>query len=599
MDGMTVRRRLAWLAAVWLAAAALVDCSGGCGCGQSQEGTVVPATPAERLTVFSQRLPAQTDLALFFVDMDAVRQSGDVLSKKFSGSLPLDAYRQEVRQVTGVDVLDKASYEKAGLHPDGGFAVGYHRDAAVALFYVTDKAAFEKGLLTNLKRYYRMKDVQAKPLEGSKTAFVVEDKGVSFGYAHLGSGLTVMVGQAAVSGAKARDVSAILKDAMAVEEASSLSKAAGFEGFKAQVGDGWPASVYMNTPKLLSLYQGFDPSLKTYQKEVMDAVGEQIGWVGFGWKADGKQATGKAFFGVQPETLERFKGLEKPSKGAPRFKHLVMDKAYAFLRVSLNAEIFWREYFKLMPERQQRYFKKIVGNLKSSTQIDVEKDLINNLTGHGAVAVYGVNPLMYMARRANQRMKVVTLALHIQVKDPQRLIDTLDRITKEMGTSIQRRTLPGKVQVWGFDPESMTAPPFALYIKDDLLTLASTDLGDERIGSMLMGDAPKLRNQISGEATTSLLEGETASGLYINMPRIQQQLGLVGGKMVRDILGPQKELTVLVSVQPENKGLAAEGSLTFAGAGGDDAGAGEDKKASPDEKKEEGGGEKKDQGGGQ
>lgn len=554
MDEVT--RRLAVLGLALLAATTFWDCGGGCGCGP-QAQVQVPETPEARLEAYAARLPAQTDMAFFFTDMASVRTSAEVLSAKFEGVAPFEAYRQEIKEVIGLDLLDAASTEEAGVHPEGGFAVGYYRDAPLVFFYVSERKKFQEGVLASLKRYYRVEQAELQPVEGVRDAFFLKEPGVNFGVAYLSGGLTMMVGQGVLADARGADE--VLKELVAQDAASSLGKSDAFKDFKTRVGTSWPGSVYMNTAKLLALYQSIDASLPNYQKEMIDAVGAHIRWGGAGWRADGAKAEGQVFFGISPETMKLFEGLDKPGKATPRFKLMVGDKAYAFVRVAVSAEVFWREYFKLMPKRQQRFFKKIVGNFKSTTQIDIEEDLIGNLTGHVGVVLYDFNPLMAMARRANERMKVVTITAHVQLKAPEKLVPILDRVTRELG--MRKRELPGGIQVWGFDPQSRTAPPFALYLRDDLLTLASTELGDERIQALLTGDAQTLRKGLKGQAAQKLLDDDVATGLYINVPRIQQRLGILAGRMVNNILGPQREWTVLLSVQPD--GISGQGSLTF------------------------------------
>ena len=558
-SGRLAHRLLGVALLTLMAAAAGVDCGGGCGCGEQVPEVVIPATPSARMSAFAARMPAQTDLAFFFVEMEQVRETMSSLSKHFEGSLPLDVYRQEVRQVIGLDLLDKTSYEAAGVHPEGGFALGYYRGAPVALLYAPDKVKFESGVIAALKRNYRI-EASNEPIPDLEGATLVKGKGVTFAYAPLGGGMVVVVGQA-VAGEEERDCVTSLTEIVTLGEEASLGRVPGFVGFQKEIGDKWPASVYMNTPRMLSLYQSFDPSLKTFQKEILDAVGEQVRWAGIGGRSDGDQAVGRVFLGIAPETLAKVKGLDKPGSLSPRFKLMVSDKAYAFVRTSLNAEIFWREYYKLMPRRQQKYFQTIVENLKATTPIDLEKDVIENLTGHAGVVIYGIDPLAAMARRASERMTVVTLAAHLQVKAPAVFVTFMDGLVKELGGSVRKWSVPGGIVAYGFDPNSMTAPPFALYIKDDVVTVASTRLGDERVAASLLGEGPKLRDRLKGEASLKLVEGDEVTGLYINMPRVQQQLGVLGGQLLNNLLGTPKEVAMVVSMA--EGGFAADGSVTF------------------------------------
>jgi hypothetical protein len=444
------------------------------------------------------------------------------------------------------------------VSPEGGAALGYYRGAPVVLLYAPDKVKFEAGVVSNLRKNFRISPDGVSKLPKIPGGVLVNGKALSFAYAPLSGGLVVIVGR---TEGQDVDCQKILGEIVTLEEESSLGASPSFLGFKKEVGEKWPTSIYINTPRLLSIYKAFNPGLKTFQKEMLDAVAEQLRWTGVGGRADKLQAQGRIFFGVDGETLTRFQGLDKAEAKSPRFKMMVGEKAYAFLRSSVNADIFWKEYFKLMPARQQRYFKTIVDNLKSTTSIDLEKDLVENVTGHVGVAIYGINPMAAMARRAAQRMTVLTLAAHIQLKDPVSFGALLDRLVKEMGGSLRKWAVPGGIVGYGFDPDSMTAPPFALYLKDDVVTLASTSLSDERMAGFLLGEGPKLRRSLKGDNSVKLLEAEAATGVYINMPRVQEQIGILGGRMLNNLLGTPREVSVLMSMA--DGGISAEGSVTF------------------------------------
>jgi hypothetical protein len=557
MHPLDNRARLMLLACAGAALVFTADCDGGCSCG-GDRALVVPTTPVARVNACAQHLPSQTDLAMFFTEMDGVRSSVDVLSTRFSGSLPVDAYRAEVQTLIGVDLLDKTTYAQAGIHPDAGFCVGVYRETPVLLLWVTDSEKFEGHAIASMRKYYRVAEAPTEVAPGRRR---VDGPGLDLAWQQLPSGMTALVFGSAGKHKAPRPSVDVLAEIVDVEPDATLGQVEDFTTFRDSVATSWPASIYMNTPRLLSFYKSFDPSLKGYQKEVIDAVGEQIRWTGVGWKADAKAAYGRAFFGVNPETLKKVEGLEETGKRAPRFHRMVGDDAYVFVRTGIDAALFWKEYQALMPARQQKYVSRIFKNLKASTQIDLEKDVIENATGNVGIAIYEVNPLLFSARRATQRMRAVSFLAMIQLRDPARFTGILDRIIVELGGAIRKEVVPGGIVRYGFDPNSSTAPPFAIYMKDDVATLATTTITTETVQALLSGDGPSLHRKVSSDAARTLFEAKKATGLYINMPRVREKVSALGAGLIDKILGPQREIVLQLSLQPA--GIAVDGTIAL------------------------------------
>jgi hypothetical protein len=542
----------------WVAAVALLlwwGCDGGCGCGGPRAVTI-PATPKERLDAYARRLPAQTGVGVFLVDMEGFRGGNGALIQRFRGNLPVDAYRQEAQRVLGVDPLDRASTASAGIHPDGGVAVGYYRDAAVVMLYVEDKAKFKLQVLENVKKYYR---ISADEVASGSQPGVMTLRGgeVSISYHVAESGLVTLAGIKAPASGEALS-EARLGEVLGVTPEKSLAARTEFVGFVEELGEGWPAVVYLEAPRLLAMAGELFGGLKGYQKEILEAVGAQVEWGGVGWRFVGDELTGRLSLGIKAETLAKFKGLDQAQGAAPMMGALVGEDALVALRLSMDAGLFWREYQALMPERQRLYVQGALKNLKELAQIDVEEDLIKNATGNVVVAVYGVNPLMVLARSATERMKVVTAAAHVQLKEPAKLAAVLDRLVGELGGALERRELDGGVVAWGFSRQSATAPPLTVYLKGDLLTVASNALPEAALVARLGGAAP-LSGRVQGEATKRLLGAERASGLYVDMQKVGAMAAPLGGRLIADLLGPQEELVGEVALSP--RGLRVEGAL--------------------------------------
>lgn len=551
------RARLSLLALALAVLALTADCDGGCSCG-GEAAPEVPASPQARIDACSASLPSQTDLAFFFVDMDGVRGSVDVLSRRFSGSLPVDAYRNEVNTLVGIDLLDKTTYAKAGVHADAGFCVAMYRETPVLFLWVMDAEKFEGHAIASIRKYYR---VPAEPTEVSPGRKRVDAPGLDLAWQRLPSGVTAVVFGSVGKRKAPRPSVDVMEEIVAVGAEDSLAKVEEFTAFRDTVGTKWPASIYMNTPRMLSLYKAFDPSLKGYQKEVIDAVGEQIRWTGIGWKADASAATGQAFFGVQKETLEKVAGLEEPGKRAPRFHRMVSKDAYLFVRTGIDASLFWKEYQTLMPARQLKYVKRLLKNVKASTQIDLEKDVIENATGNVGIAIYDVDPLAFSARRAVERQKAVSFVAMVQMGKPGRFTGILDRIIAELGGAIRKEAVPGGIVRYGFDPNSSTAPPFAIFMKDDVATVATTTVKTETVQQLLTGEAPSLHKAVQSDTARQLLEADKASGLYLNMPKVKEKVSALGAGLIDSILGPQREIIIQLSLQPG--GIAADGTIAL------------------------------------
>lgn len=532
---------------------AVVDCDGGCSCGASG-GSQVPSTAHGRVQALAEHLPADVDMALFFPDLPGVRSSLAMLAGRFSGSLPVDAYTREITEVLGVDLLDEASYSAAGIAPNGGFAFATVKGAPLLLIYLTDPVRFETQVIGALRKHYRVAETpKVDPATGTVT---LVGSGVEFSYKILPGGLAVLVGRPPVG---KRGSAELLAEIVNPQE--TLADLGSFENFAARVADAWPASVYLSTRKVVELYKGVDPSLKKYQWEVIDAFADNIEWVGAGWSADPKAAHGRAFFGIKPETLKSIAGLDRPPKAAPDFKRIVPDKAYLFVRTSINAKVFWREYQKLMPKKQLRFLKHLFKNVKASTSIDLEADLVNNMTGNVGLVVTDIDLSKLDRRRASERMKVASFLAYVQLIKPQHFLAMADRLVGEFHGAIRRRDLPGGLIRYGFSDHSTTAPPFALYVVDDLVTVASTTVPEEQIIAALVGGAPPLHRHASTADAKKLLTEPRATGFTLNLARLRQRMSSIGGALVNDLLGPTSAAVVRLELEPD--GIAATGELAF------------------------------------
>jgi hypothetical protein len=229
---------------------------------------------------------------------------------------------------------------------------------------------------------------------------------------------------------------------------------------------------------------------------------------------------------------------------------MIHERAYAVARTSVHAGIFWREYQKLLPPTQQKFIAKILSNIKSTTQIDIDQDIIQNATGQAALVVYGLDLARLSERRSNERMKAVSAVLHLQLKDPARFVAVLDRLVEELHGALRREQLTGGVVAYGFDPNSSTALPFRLYMRDDLVTLASTTLEESLVLQLLSGEAPKLARQVEGSAGATLLEDAGGTGLWLNVDRLREKVGAaLGGGLVESLLGPVEHATLLMTLQ--------------------------------------------------
>ena len=84
-----------------------------------------------------------------------------------------------------------------------------------------------------------------------------------------------------------------------------------------------------------------------------------------------------------------------------------------------------------------------------------------NATGNAALVVYGIDPSRITARSTVEKLKTATVALHIQLKKPDRFVALLDKLVAEPSIPIRKGQLPQGVLVYGFDEHNRTAYPFS------------------------------------------------------------------------------------------------------------------------------------------
>ena len=84
----------------------------------------------------------------------------------------------------------------------------------------------------------------------------------------------------------------------------------------------------------------------------------------------------------------------------------------------------------------------------------------------------------------------------------------------------------------------------------DLATIATNTLAPDLVHKLLMGNSgSSLVKKLKGERARNLLASEAATGIYVNLDRVKQKLGsLGGGGLLGDLLRFPKELTLELSL---------------------------------------------------
>ena len=530
------------------------------GCEKGEKGAV-PSSAEKRLQQTTQTLPADTSFAYVMSDLANFRKSAKESKKTLSRLFPIEDALEEVKETEagsklfgdeGVKIFKKEFWKKSGIAPDSAFTLAMVDYNTVALTYVADKKKFEKDLLSDLETDG---DPSSEKIAG-KDANVVKTKKGKVYWNYRGKLATVVFpegDEAAQGDAETPPTKATLEKLLKTKKKDSLFKSSGFTNFRNAAGEQASLLYAQLTPHLKrGILEGGDEEIN---KKLAKSVEESLDGFGFVLETEKNRIKGRMWVGLTETGKKNFEKLFKSPVKADWSK-FATEKTLVALRSAGNWKGMWDSLTSSMPEKEVKQMEQGLAMAKKSSGIDIEKDVLANLTGQAGILVYGIGGKATPELMGNPMAALGKLEAMYMMKFGD--ADALGKVTEKVaGMSEEYFTLRNlqpeggdavkSIQVLEITPpkrgmigmmmggmQGSDEAPVRFYVHEDTLALATTSIPEKSIQSLLTGEgegSKSLADSSDLDLGAKFANSKDMSGLYVNFNRFRDIFGDMVSKL--------------------------------------------------------------------
>lgn len=510
------------------------------GCDKNKTDTI-PATAQDRLTTMASRLPASTEAALFVGDVAQMRSSLNAINTLGDAIPELNATQKQIEAEIGFDPLDANSWKQAGIPDNSAITVAFVNNRTVIMAFVEDRQKFDTMLSDKLKKALDTTEAPKAQDVGGKQVKLMGKDADQIAWLHDGKLailVTSVLDEKFTTGdtSPAADFAAKLVASKAPESAAKTPQ---FQQFLKGITPDYSLLAYANIQAILkneAFRQEIEKNQDADAKEIITRLEKDAQIFGLGLHQQDKAFKITALYGSTDLTNKELAALGVPTAKSP-FTPFAGENILLGLRTSLDTAKLWDYYMKNLPADQK---EQIVSNLKQAgqqAQIDIENDVIKNLSGNIAVFLYGLNAGAIMGAMQNPEMAIKSLNLAVGVEF--KSSEALDKlVTKLTGATGVEPTEQEGVKVFAV-PNEMGS----LYVKDNLLVFGAKELNSDDALAFINGKAPK--GKLSGTLGSQFSSSEPYGGLYLNIDKISAIVSLLAnGTPVAEVLGKLGEVAL-------------------------------------------------------
>lgn len=534
VQSTSVQRLAKWPMLLFLAAAlSFAGLTTGC-----KDKGEMPDSADERLEQMGNRLPADTEMATVVGDLEKMRTSITTAKETLGDTVPMaDLFEEQAKEELGVDLTDAESWKKAGIAPDGGLTLAVVNERPVFMTYVKDKKKFEKHFSDQIKKTY---DIDGMPkTEGGDTKVKVlgSEDAEQVAWTYFGELVIVSFPPAENFEGEPGPIVDTVKAVATTKEENALAQTQGYKDFSKALAADNALAVYINTGKFLDEERMEELKSETDEigKATADWIKNNVEGAGLGMNVDGNTAKLRTWFGFNDETTKALKEVNQPPSAAP-FQDLATQNTLAGLRISLNWDKFWSMYLDAMPETERKQLEKQLSQAgqMAGNELDVQKDVIDQLSGNIGVFFYGANLGEIMNSRTRGMMGMVPnlgLVLAVEFKSDKALDKVVSALVDGSKGAVERRALEldsGETNddIEVLDVKNTKQTPGRLYIHGSKLAFGTSAISEQSMFEYMTGerDEGPLADAENLDLGESFASQEKYNGLYVNVVRAKNHL---------------------------------------------------------------------------
>lgn len=483
----------------------------------------MPKTADGRVEDFANHLPASVEAMLVSGDLMKMQAAATKITTTLESVSPdVAAGRKEIEKELGITLTDAQSWAQTGINTSGGFAVAPVQGRVVIMTYVEDRLKFDTFMTERAKKALDVTDAPTVEKVGElevKSMGKEDTKGLS--WAHDGKLVIISTSLLEKEGAFEKSTPKVIEGIVKQDAKASMGSTAEFKRFTKAFGDEYALTTYVNAKAIFAS--------PTFKKELDEAAADpamkqSMDWLkaysemgGLGLSVNGDEIKVSGLYGPTAEYLAKAQALNKDVPASP-FGAFANDTTMIGIRTAVNGAMAWDLYKSALPKEQMDQINKGLEEAGKELGVDMEKELIANLSGNFGVFFYGVDigAMMGGMNNPQQAIQALSLAIVLEFKDAAKLQALVDKLLTKVP--------PGAITAKDVDGAKVYPIPGdagSIYIKDKVLAFGTKPVSEE---SMINAIAGKTTAKKLAESDLALGKkfgaAEPFNGLYVNVTKI-------------------------------------------------------------------------------
>lgn len=478
----------------------------------------IPKSADGRVEDFAKHLPGTTQGAVFVGELGKMRSTLTTIKTEIGSVVPqVEAMQKEFTKEINLDVFDVKTYEAAGI-ADAGMGAAFVQERIVLMIYVKDQQKFDTYLANNLKKATGGDAPKVETVDGAKVKVMgAGDKQVAW----IHDGKLAIITTPAPEGKSSVTAPALAASLTKTAKDKNLAATPAYARYKkAYPADKFALTVFGNAAEIAKS-EHFKRAVEDAAKNDPNAKAS-VEWyqknaqaLGLGLAQQNNELRLKAFFGGTDAFNKEITALGKGVAKAP-WKKFVTKKTILGVRSSLNLVAAWTLFKASMPAEERTKIEKSLKEDSAKFGMDLEKDVLANLTGNIGVFFNGIDLAALMAAQKNPMSAVngLNVVVGVQVKDK-------EKAKKLLGAIVEKSQ--GKLTLGDWEGGHKMAIEGAgnIYLKNDLVLFGTPKATGEEIKSYLAGKTEQPTNELGQR----FAKDGPYNGIYLNVSEVASLLG--------------------------------------------------------------------------
>jgi hypothetical protein len=493
----------------------------------------MPKTADGRVEDFANHLPASAEALLVSGDLMKLKDAAAKVSTTIEAISPeTGAARKEVEKELGITLTDSASWAQTGINTAGGFAVAPVQGRVVIMTYVEDRLKFDTFVTERAKKAFSVTEAaKVEKLGDLEVKSMGKDDGEGISWAHDGKLVIISTSLMEKEGAFEKATPKVIESIIKQDAKASMGSTAEFKRFAKAYGESYALTAFVNAKSMLASTalkkQIDDAAADPASKQSIEWLKQYAEMAGLGLAVNGDELTVNALFGPTAEYLTKVKGLGKDVPASP-FAGFANDSTMLGLRTAVNGPLAWEFYKTALPKEQVDQINKGLAEAGEGLGVNLEQELISNLSGNFGVFFYGIDIGALMGGMNNPQvaMQALSLAVVLEFKDAAKLQALVDKLLAKLPPgAITAKDVAG-AKVYPIPGDAGT-----LFIKGGLVAFGTKPMTEEAMTNYIDG---KTTGKKLAETTQPLGktfgDAKPFNGLYLNVAKIVAVVSpLMGG----------------------------------------------------------------------